>query len=492
MKSEEGVSSEVKRARYAIFALCLITIACSFTPAARVLVVIVPAYAFFLGLYLQRRVPRYFVAFVFWLSFLVPCVRRLIEYHAGAETGTPILISPFFALLAGMSTFRNRWSLIVDSRLRRWVYIFMAFLYAMFVGFELNSRFGMLQDATGWLGPMFFALYLFANREDIGELVKALQSAFVYGTALMSVYGLYQYFVLAPWDATWMVNTPSLTSIGSPAPMEVRVFSTMNTPQPLSACLVVGILMCVSSKSRIRYFVVPLAILVLGLTESRSGYLGAAVGLLYLAYTFNTRQRVQLGFVTLGVVAAIGLATQIPEIDSLLTQRVQSFTQISDDGSYNDRVASQERAVDLFETSPFGLGMGASGPSSGGEGPSWGIAQPEAPVLVDNGLEMISLTFGWFGALVYIAGFAGAVLFCFRNTSDPALFPFKATLVALLFESPIMGVFGGIDGILIWMSVGVCTAWYWNDYESRAKELAEGSVEAKTSSGARTGGPVTA
>lgn len=439
----------------------------SFTPAARALVVIVPMYTLFLALYLQRRVPRYYIAFVWWLCFLIPCARRLIEYHAGAQTATTILGSIFMAQIAGLATYRHRWAELVNPRLRPWIYVFGAVLYAMFVGFEFNSLLGMLLDTTGWLGPMFFALYLFANRDKIGELLETTKTTFIYGTAVMSVYGLYQYFAITPWDAAWMTNTPNLTSIGSPAPMEVRVFSTMNTPQPLSACLVVGILICLSSKSRLRFFVVPLATLVLGLTESRSGYLGVVVGLLYLAYTFTTRQRIQLGFVILGVASVLGLATQIPAVDLLLTQRLQSLTRLDEDGSYNDRIASQAQAIDLFKSSPFGLGMGASAPGSSSEGSSYGVAQADAPTLADNGLELVSLTFGWFASILYIVGLVGAVALCFRGFKDLALVPVKASLVAILFEAPIMGIFSGIDGFLIWTMIGFCTAWRWNALEGK-------------------------
>lgn len=469
MRTNGATGNQIKRARYGFVALGAIALL-AFTPAARALVLLIPVVCFALALFLQRWLPGYYVSFVCWVFFLIAMLRRMVEYRTGAGTATPIMITPLLCCLAGLAVYRHDWSSLLDRRLRPWHLVLGVMLYAVFIGYLQNPPFVMLLDAVAWLSPMCFGFYLFAKREQIGEVLHAIQNSFIYGVGVMAVYGLYQYFFLAPWDAAWMINSPGLTSIGSPEPRAVRLFSTMNTPQPLAGCLVVGLLMCLTSKSRLRYSIVPLGLLCLLLTASRSGWLGAVIGFVFLAAAFGARQRLQLLSIAVGTVVLVGVAMQIPEINEQFSQRFSTFSDVQQDASYQDRVASQAQAVNMFESSPFGMGMGAVGAPGQGEGPSGGVAQPVAPTLNDNGIEEVTLTFGWFGTVVFVIGFAGAVALCFRGLKTPELMPMKAILVALLCEVPIMGIFPGLDGFLIWTALGLCAAYRF----SPAMHAAEG------------------
>ena len=462
---------DLKIARIALSLLVGITVVASATPAAKILVIIVPVFSFVLALFLQERLPEYYVSFVCWLFFLIPLVRRLIEFKSGASSGSLVMISPFLGCLAGMAVYRHQWSRIFDERVRSWIFVLVAIAYAMFVGFLLHPVSVMLQEAAAWTAPVCFAFYLYAKRDLVQETLRGLRASFIYGSGLLSLYGLYQYFFLAPWDAAWMNNNPTLSSIGVPEPRGVRLFSTLNTPQPLAACLVFGIVICIASKARLRNYIVPLTVLVLALTESRSGYVGAAVGILYLAAFLTTRQRVQILLIGLGTMVVIGLAAQVPEIGETLTQRVGTFKNVDEDGSYADRKASQATAINLFEGSPFGLGMGEGGDPEQSSSPSYGVALPEAPVIADNGLEQVLLTYGWLGSIVFLFGFGGAVLLCFRSLNVPELAPFKAGLIALVCIAPIMGVFAGVDVFFIWTSLGICAAYRFGPRATAAAHL---------------------
>ena len=457
--STSGAKSDRRRqAWYGIIAVGMIALL-AFTPAARAVILLIPLLSFCLALYLQRWLPVYYVSFVCWQFFLIAMLRRMVEYRTGGGSATPMMISPLLCCIAGLAAYRADWSGLLDRRLRPWHLVLGVLLYSVFVGYLQNPRYAMCLDAVGWFSPICFSFYLFAKREQIAEALHSIQSSFIYGVGMMSLYGLYQYFFLAPWDAAWMINSPGLTSIGMPEAREVRLFSTMNTPQPFAGCLVVGILMCLTSKNRWRYLIVPLALLNLLLSSSRAGWLGGAIGFLFLAVTFSARQRLQLLSAVVGSIVLVWLAMQVPEINDTFSQRFDSLFNVEQDASYQDRVASQDEAIDLFKSFPFGMGMGAAGAQGQGEGPSGGVAQPDSPAMGDNGIEEVTLTFGWFGSVIFILGFGGAVALCFRRLKVPDLMPMKAILVALLCEVPIMGIFPGIDGFLIWTAIGLCAAY---------------------------------
>ena len=458
MRSTVGIDVHIKHARYGLIGLGFVALL-AFTPAARGVTYLFPLLSFALALSLQRWLPKYYVSFVCWTFFLIAMLRRIIEYRTGADTGTPIMITPLLCSMAGLAAYRHRWSALLDRRMRPAQLVLGAILYALLIGLLQNPLYATVLDFVGWFSPICFGLYLFARRREIEEIFQSIQRSFLYGVAVMSVYGLYQYFILAPWDAAWMINSPGLNSIGTPEPRGVRLFSTMNTPQPFAACLVIGILVCLSAKTRLRSLIAPTALLCLLLTSSRSGWLGAAVGFIFLAVSFNAKQRVQLLIIAIGSVLFVALALQIPEISDAFSQRFQSFSNVGEDSSYQDRIASQRTAIEIFKTSPFGLGLGAVGAGGVGDGPSGGVAQPVAPTLGDNGIEEVVLTFGWFGTIVFVVGCGGVVALCFGQRTVPELMPMRAILVAMVVETPIMGVFPGVTGFLIWTALGLCAAY---------------------------------
>lgn len=208
-----------------------------------------------------------------------------------------------------------------------------------------------------------------------------------------------------------------------------------------------------------RLLAIPVGLLALGLTMSRSGWIGAAVGLLALSLSFTTRQRLGLAALLVGAVVMLGVVTQVPEIDEVLSRRFASLNNLREDSSVNERVASQQRAVALFEASPFGIGLGADAAVSKNEGPSYGVAQTEGVALGDNGIEEVMLSFGWFGSLVFAVGFGLAVMACFQGTRGfGELAGVKAALVAMLVQMPVMGIFPGATGFLVWTSIALCFA----------------------------------
>jgi hypothetical protein len=455
-----------RKARYALAGLVAVTVAGLVSPASKLLIVLFPALSLMVALYLIGRLRHYYIAFVCWLFFLTPMIRRIIEFRTGSATASFVMVSPFLACIAGLVVFRHDWSQLFTQRLRPWLYVAAAILYGTMVGLLSNPRIAVIQDLFGWISPICFSLYIYFHREHFAELFDTLRTSFLYGITVMGLYGIYQFFFLTPWDIFWMEGS-GLTSIGFPEPMQVRVFSTMNTPQPFADFLIVGLLLGVSSTRRIRFLAMPIGLLALGLTMSRSAWIGGVLAMAFLSISFTARQRVQIAALLLASVAVLGVAIQVPEIDEVLTRRLQTFNNLQDDGSVNDRVASQERAISLFQSSPFGLGLGADARSAQA-GPSYGA--PKLPIaLGDNGIEEIMLSFGWFGSIVFIIGFGGAVLSCFSVQRTPLLIAAKATLLSVLFQIPTMGIFPGAIGFIVWSSIGFCVASKWAQVEETIK-----------------------
>lgn len=445
-----------RKMRLALIGLAIFTLAGMASPASRALVILLPAISLAMGFYIAPRSMRLYVTLVVWLFMLTPFVRRVVEWHSGSTAITFIMSAPMLAAIAGMVVYRRDWSAVWRYVPRPWIYIVMAVVYALVVGVLSSGVQNVLPGILGWFAPLCFGSYVFWNRDRVPELISTLRTNFLVGLLVTSLYGLYQFFFLAPWDAYWM-ETSTLTSIGSPFPMEVRVFSTMNAPQPFADFLIFGLLLSVTSKHWLRLVAVPLGVLVLGLTSSRSAWVACACSLSYIILTLTARQRLQIFAVFGGCVLAIGVASLVPEINEMLTQRLQTFTNVKNDGSVNDRLQSQQEAVQMFLSTPFGVGLGGDALLHT-DGPSYGKAQLNDVTPADNGIEEVLLTMGWFASIVYIVGFGESLLTSFRGkgTQDTALA--RAMITAMLIQLPFLGIFPGPSGFLLWTSLALCYA----------------------------------
>jgi O-antigen ligase len=445
-----------KGARLLLMVFVCIILAELLSPASKLLVVLAPTLSFAIALYLHRQHRGYYVGLVCWLFFLTPLLRRLIEFRTGDTTASFVMICPFLACVAGLAIFRDDWSQLFMPVLRNLLYVAAAIAYGTIVGFLSNPKVAVVQDIFGWISPICFALYVFAQREHLSELLDAFRTSFIYGALIMGLYGICQFFFVPPWDAFWMENS-ALTSIGFPEPMEVRVFSTMNTPQPFADYLLCGVMLSITSTRRIRFLSMPIALLVLGLTMSRSAWGGGVVGMILLSISLTARQRMRIVSLLVLCGVLLGAAVQVPQINEILTRRLQTFSNIQQDGSFNDRVQNQQQAIAAFQSSPFGLGLGADGRSKN-QGPSYGVP-PQSLTIGDNGIEEVLLSFGWCGSIVFLIGFGGALLACLRTSRNAELMAVKAVLVALVSQIPLMGIFPGASGFLVWSSIAICLSW---------------------------------
>ena len=443
--------------RWALVGFVLFTVAAMASPASRVLVILFPLISLVLALYLAPRSIRLYVTLVVWLFMLTPFVRRVVEWHSGSSAVTVIMAAPMLAAMAGMVVYRHDWPAVWRYLPRPWIYIVLALVYSLVVGVLTSGVVSILPGIVSWFGPLCFGTYIFWNRDRIPELMSSLRMNFLVGVLVTSLYGLYQYFFLAPWDAYWM-ETSNLTSIGNPFPMQVRVFSTMNAPQPFADFLIFGLLLSITSTKWVRLLAVPLGVLVLGLTSSRSAWIACVFSLGYVIISLSAKQRIQIFAILVGCVLAIGVASLIPEINEMLTQRLQTLSSGKDDGSVIDRLQSQREAVQMFISTPFGTGLGGGDALTHTDGPSYGKAQLNDVNAADNGIEEVLLTLGWFGSIVYVVGFGESLLTSFRGKGTQEMVLARAMIVAMLLQVPFLGIFPGPSGFLLWTSLALCYA----------------------------------
>jgi len=437
---------------WSVIAMPVITVGLLFSPANTLLLYTFPLMAVWIAVYLYRRNRPLYVGLVCWLWFLTPLVRRILDYRAGWTQPTAILLAPPLATCVPLLWLIPDWRRVLERRAAPLICVLVTCVYATFLGIlNLAPRF-VFQDLLTWLAPLIFGFMLSRHREQIVELFQAFEKAFIYGLLVISVYGVIQFFFLPKWDAFWM-GWVMMDSIGKPEPTEVRVFSTMNGPQILASFLATGLIVAFNSRQRIRWVAIPAGLLCLVLSLARSGWVAMAAGTVYLLFSLSHRQRFRM--VVAGILCALAMlvALQNPDLQEVMSQRFDSFSDVKNDTSFMDRVDAYKGLIDGFMINPFGLGMGAT--------PA--IAEDKVTVhrgwnqdLGDSTIAMVITTMGAAGALVLVCSLLLLARRVFLDASVNAVYTntVRAILIGLIAEAALDGVVSGPTGFLTWASVG--------------------------------------
>lgn len=94
-------------------------------------------------------------------------------------------------------------------------------------------------DLANYVIPLLLLPYLAIKPMKAKELDRLLYS-YANIAVLVAIYGIIQYLTVPPWDAFWM-NNVEMNSIGIPEPLQIRVFSSMNSPGPCAIFLAMAL-----------------------------------------------------------------------------------------------------------------------------------------------------------------------------------------------------------------------------------------------------------
>src|SRR5262249_404417 len=151
----------------------------------------------------------------------------------------------------------------------------------------------------------YCAVAAFKQRE-----MDAMLRAFSNISVLVAVYGLVQYMTVPPWDAFWMRHV-EMNSIGLPLPLEIRVFSTLNSPGPTAqffAFCVVAMLFVRKWRGMFKWPGVVIVTLCLLTTLVRSAWLILIVMMLVFVLTSASTMKWRLLLQLVAVAAVLYLA----------------------------------------------------------------------------------------------------------------------------------------------------------------------------------------
>ena len=415
-----------------------------------------------LGLILCRRNPPLYIGFTFWLWFITPFVRRLLNYRTGWVDTDPILGASLLATCACLPEVCRRLSRVDVRRGLPFLLAFGAVGYGCCAGVSVIPFQSLLLEAASWIAPMVFGFFVFLkyaeepNREALG---KAFENTFKWGLLIMGGYAVLQFTLLPAWDALWLIQVDN-APFGTAEPFGVRVFSTMASPVPLGVTSFAGLILLMRQGGVIPLLATLGGYAALALSSVRSSW-----GLWLIATVLVlVSERQKLGRFLLIISASLTLlvlSTAIQPVQEVLQKRFETLSDLQDDGSFQARATGYEQMKRYVLANPLGLGLSATENVLNGKSDLGGR---------DSGVLEILLSLGWTAGGFYFAALAVIVWSGLTGRGARTTFELSACAISIAMVSHMIlaTISSGHSAVILWSFAGVNLASRKNRLEERS------------------------
>jgi hypothetical protein len=443
--------------------LCFVTLVLIAAHQGTVLTLAFPVLATMTGLWLYFKSPARYVAFMWWLWFLSPEVRRLADFAKGAFTPTSLIqIAPLAVTMISGLTLLRHYQILAQRRGLPILLILLGLAYAFLVGVIGSGPLAAIYDLANWVYPILIGFHIMANSRRYPEYRDAIVSAFVWGMLIMGAYGIVQFFIMPPWDALWMLGS-QMNSQGDPVPYGVRVFSTMNSSGPFAFAMMGALVFVLAAAQRVRWLAGAVGFISFCLSLVRSTWGGWVIALMIQLVKSSNRVRLRIVFSAIVLAGLCVPLLAVGPVADRLTARLSSMTNLSDDQSYEARNQFYAQFAQTAFTDVSGEGLGATGTSTklsndGGELGKYGN--------FDSGVMNIPFVLGWPGTLLYLSGILWLLMravrasFAMRDDKyvSACLSLGLAVFAMLVFTNSLIGT----GGLLLFMSLfSILSAAHW-------------------------------
>jgi hypothetical protein len=393
------------------------------------------------ALFLYMYQPKFYFHFFWWIWFVSPLVRRLVDYQIGFTDPSPILIAPYLASIIPVYTV-----LSYLPKLIRQEPALMLPISGVCYGFIIGVlKQGLTQQVIisllDWASPIVICCYLVLQWRSYPMYQQQTKIVFLVHVLFSGAYGLFQYLFAPEWDKLWMLNLGERAiTFGVAEPLGIRVFGTLNSPLTFASSMMVGLIFIFGQKN---LFTAPISVigyLAFLLSLVRTSWLGWAGGVLTLLVSSKLGFKLRILMIMLiGVLLLIPFAAR-PEFSDMLSTRLSTLVNISEDGSAQVRKAQY---ITTFTTALFnfvGDGIGIGG--------------------ADSSIIDVLNSMGWIGGIPYGTGFILLFwkishLYNKQNQFNVATY---AVLIGLLVQLPFGAIFIELPGVLLWFSLGLAIA----------------------------------
>ncbi|MBD2459705.1 O-antigen ligase domain-containing protein [Oscillatoria sp. FACHB-1407] len=439
-----NIRSSHRKGSIAILGLAIFLTVFLSAGAGRILIPLFPLSTLVVGFFLYFQAPVLYVSFTWWMWFLAPVIRRMIDYQSGYLTPGPWTLVSTLVTFISVITLIKYLPRIKKQEAFPFILCSGAVFYGFFIGLINNEASSSVLTFLGWINPILLGFHLYIHWERYPIYSRHLQKTFLWGVLVMGVYGLYQYFVAPEWDRFWLRSIEA-SSFGDPEPLGIRVCSTMDAPQPFAAVMMAGLILLFSNNENLRFASMATGYLAFLLSLARSAWLNWAASFLILFPSLKSALQLRLVITILLALILILPVASIEPFSTVINSRLESFTNTSTDTSYQDRSRGYMELMGdaLTELTGKGLGMSINSNSIGSR---------------DSGILSILFSLGWFGTIPYIAGIILLFLKLFQGSEsrfDSVASTSRAIALGTFLQIGFNIIFEGSIGIVLWGFLGV-------------------------------------
>ncbi|MEM5387314.1 glucose-6-phosphate isomerase [Paraburkholderia phymatum] len=370
------------------------------THQGTVLTLAFPVLSIAVGFWLYIRSPVKYVGYVWWLWFLSPEVRRLVDWTNGAYTPTsPIQVAPLaVTMISGLSLIRF-YPVLAQRRGLPVLLVLSGLGYAFMVGVLSSGPLAALYDLANWVYPILIGFHILAYSRQYAEYRETIVRTFIGGILVTGIYGLIQFCVMPPWDVFWM-RYSQMNSLGDSVPFGVRVFSTMNSSGPFAFAMMGALVYVMAANHRVRWLAGAFGLLSLSLSLVRSAWGGWVIAMLVQLAKSDNKMRMRIAVTAMVLAFFLMPLLMVSPIVERMQVRLQSIVNLHDDRSYAARNDFYEKFARTAFSDLTGEGLGATGTSTklanDGRLGEYGN--------FDSGVMNIPFVLGWPGMLLYVSG----------------------------------------------------------------------------------------
>jgi hypothetical protein len=430
----------------AISGFLLLSVVSYFAGAAALLRLVYPVTALAVGIFLYLRHPILYIGFTWWIWFLTPLAARLVDYRIGWDPTRQMLIAPYLVVFVTIATFLRHSPRASTQGAMPFVLAFIAVFYGFLIGLVHNSPLPVVRGLLDWLSPILFAFHLFINWRDYPSYRQNIQRIFIWAVLLLSIYAIYQFVVAPEWDRYWLIESKMYTSAGSPEPFGMRVWSTLHSPGPFASLMQTGLLLVFTSSGTLILPASAVGYLSFLLTQVRTSWLGWLLGIVMIFGSVKAHLQMRLMAMILIIIMSVIPLTNIEPISDVVTNRLETFSQLEKDTSFNERSESYERNLNLALSNVLGNGLGNI----------WTLNEKTGELevfVLDSGILDMFFTLGWVGAIPYLAGFM-LIIFSVFQYAEARFDTFVSTAraISITFCVQLVGysTMIGLSGMIMW------------------------------------------
>lgn len=426
-----------------ILAFGAVSAVVAFSGFAKILNYAFPLGATLLGFTLYSRYPLLYNGFTWWIWFLSPFVRRIVDYNGGFSNPSPILLTPYLVTLISSLTLLKYLPNIHKLSATPYAISLAGVAYGYLIGVLKESIVPATIGLFDWVSPIIFGFHLFINWRYYPDYQRNTQRAFLWFVLVAGLYGIFQFLVAPEWDTYWLRNVTDLgnTSFGRPEPLQIRVWSILHGPGVFGFGMFAGLLLLLTSSSPLYLPATLVGYLSFLLSQVRSAWLAWFMGLMFLLAGLKPKFQIRLFIFGIVALACVVPLTSIEPFSEVIGDRLSTLSDVSNDKSAADRQSNYAAWLGYAVSNFLGDGIGST-----------------RDILLDSAILDSLISLGIFGCVFYCMGLA-MLIFHLTTASNKIVDPFisaSRAIVLSLFSQVFLGsIMVEFPGMLLWGFLGI-------------------------------------